>query len=175
MTCLRFSSRCTPASPAPRSADGRVCSRGVERRLQAPSFMPSGKGQDRPAPSTRFNVSRTVEAPCQAGGRSRASNTDGKLQPNNLARIAHRNPLRWHHPPLDCQRGDLIRPTAAPANPDPGRDHSVMGGAIISEWGAASFRYGGRHHLDLRGGFLRNQHLKTEDTRPIPRFARTRR
>ena len=38
--------------------------------------------------------------------------------------------------------------------------HRIMGGAIISEWGAASFRYEGRHHPELGGGFLRNQHTK---------------
>ena len=49
---------------------------------------------------------------------------------------------------MDCQRGDLIRPTAAPANADmtPGRDHSVTGGAIIPELG---------------GAFARNQHMLT--------------
>ena len=32
-------------------------------------------------------------------------------------------------------------------------------GGIISFWWAASFRYGGRHHLVLVGGFARNQHV----------------
>jgi hypothetical protein len=31
-------------------------------------------------------------------------------------------------------------------------------GGIISFWWAASFRYGGRHHLVLVSGFARNQH-----------------
>jgi hypothetical protein len=34
---------------------------GAERRLKRLVVHASGKGQDRPAPSTRFNVSRTVE------------------------------------------------------------------------------------------------------------------
>jgi hypothetical protein len=31
-------------------------------------------------------------------------------------------------------------------------------GGIISLWWAASFRYGGRHHLVTMGGLDRNQH-----------------
>jgi hypothetical protein len=31
-------------------------------------------------------------------------------------------------------------------------------GGIISLWWAASFRYGGRHHLVMMGGLDRNQH-----------------
>jgi hypothetical protein len=34
-------------------------------------------------------------------------------------------------------------------------------GGIISLWWAASFRYGGRHHLVMMGGLDRNQQLKT--------------
>jgi hypothetical protein len=33
-------------------------------------------------------------------------------------------------------------------------------GGIISLWWAASFRYGGRHHLVLMGGFDRNQQMR---------------
>jgi hypothetical protein len=43
------------------------------------------------------------------------------------------------------------------AIPDPGRHYSVPVGGIISLWWAASFRYGGRHHLVMMGGLDRNQ------------------
>jgi hypothetical protein len=33
-------------------------------------------------------------------------------------------------------------------------------GGIISLWWAASFRYGGRHHLVMMGGLDRNQQLE---------------
>jgi hypothetical protein len=36
-------------------------------------------------------------------------------------------------------------------------------GGIISFWWAASFRYDGRHHLVLVGGFARNQHIAALD------------
>jgi hypothetical protein len=36
-------------------------------------------------------------------------------------------------------------------------------GGIISFWWAASFRYGGRHHLVLVGGFARNQHQSSKN------------
>jgi len=35
-------------------------------------------------------------------------------------------------------------------------------GGIISFWWATSFRYDGRHHLVLVGGFVRNQHLNAQ-------------
>ena len=44
------------------------------------------------------------------------------------------------------------------AIPDPGRHYSVPVGGIISFRWAASFRYGGRHHLVMMGGLNRNQH-----------------
>ncbi|MGO9768745.1 MAG: hypothetical protein ACLPSW_04170, partial [Roseiarcus sp.] len=48
----------------------------------------------------------------------------------------------------------------------PGRDHSVPVGGIISLWWAASFRYGGRHHLVIVGDIDRNQQLSRR--RPSP-------
>ncbi|MGO9773233.1 MAG: ATP-binding protein, partial [Roseiarcus sp.] len=47
----------------------------------------------------------------------------------------------------------------------PGRDHSVPVGGIISLWWAASFRYGGRHHLVIVGDIDRNQHIAHGDAR----------
>ena len=68
--------------------------------------------------------------------------------------MAHRNPLRWHRLLLwDCQRGDLIRPTAAPANPrkTPGGIIPLWGARSSRNRGAASSRYGGRHHPGIGG------------------------
>jgi hypothetical protein len=36
-------------------------------------------------------------------------------------------------------------------------------GGIISLWWAASFRYGGRHHLVMMGGLDRNQQMSAKD------------
>ena len=61
----------------------------------------------------------------------------------------------------------LIRPTAALAKSakDPGRDHSVPVGAIISELvGGIIPLQGGGIIPELGGGFLRNQH---EDQKPL--------
>ena len=55
--------------------------------------------------------------------------------------MAHCNPLRWHRLLLwDCQRGDLIRPTAASANP------RKTPGGIIPLGGRDHLGIGGRHH-----------------------------
>src|ERR1035437_4156763 len=61
--------------------------------------------------------------------------------------------------PWIAKGGSLNRPAEAlVAIPDPGRHYSVPVGGIISLWWAASFRYGGRHHLVMMGGLDRNQH-----------------
>jgi hypothetical protein len=92
-------------------------------------------------------------------------------QPNNLARIAHRNPLRWHRSlPWDCQRGDLIRPTAAPANPrkTPGGIIPLWGAQSSRNRGAASFRYGGRHHPGIRGRLPQESAFVDADLSSLP-------
>jgi hypothetical protein len=52
------------ANPARRGGNGPVSSRDWRKAppREAPSLVPSGKGQPSPAPSKRLNVSRTVEA-----------------------------------------------------------------------------------------------------------------
>src|SRR5271165_1921456 len=107
--------------------------------------MSSGSGQDRPAPSARFKVSRTVERAMPS--RRAISCVD---TPETFSRIisrASRIPIRSAgiDPPLGLPKGrpDQANGGARQSVKDPGRDHSVMGGAIISELG---------------GGFLRNQH-----------------
>jgi len=79
-----------------------------------------------------------ARAQCRAAGRFRASRRGTSH--------AYPNPLRWRRMLLwICQRGDGIRPTAAPAK-DPG----------------VSFSYGGGIIPELGGDFLRNQR------QPIP-------
>src|SRR3984957_13988883 len=99
--------------------------------------MPSGKGHDRPASSNRFNASRTVERAMPS--RRAISCVD---TPQNLSRIisrASRIPIRSAgiDPPLGLPKGrpDQANGGARQSMKDPGRDHSVMGGAIISESG----------------------------------------
>src|SRR6516165_10761018 len=52
-----------------------------------------------------------------------------------------------------CQRGDLIRPTTAPANPrkTPGGIIPLWGARSSRNRGAASSRYRGRHHPGIGG------------------------
>src|SRR5689334_18036917 len=99
--------------------------------------MPSGKGQDRPAPSARFKVSRTVERAMPSRRAISCVDTD-----ENFSRIisrASRIPIRSAgiDPPLGLRKGrpDQANGGARQSTDDPGRDHSVMGGAIISESG----------------------------------------
>ena len=63
MTCLRFSSRWTAGqSGSAMAAVAPLASAiGVKRRLKCAVAHRSGKGQDSPAASVRFSVSRTVE------------------------------------------------------------------------------------------------------------------
>ena len=99
--------------------------------------MSSGNGQARPAPSARFNVSRTVERAMPS--RRAISCVD---TPENFSRIisrASRIPIRSAgiDPPLGLPKGrpDQANGGARQSRNDPGRDHSVMGGEIISESG----------------------------------------
>src|SRR5271155_3323162 len=108
--------------------------------------MLSGSGQASPAPSARFNVSRTVE---RAVPSRRAISCVDK--PEHFSRIisrASRIPIRSAgiDPPLGLPKGrpDQANGSARQSMKDPGRDHSVMGGAIISESGGDI--------IPLRGG-----------------------
>src|SRR6185312_6505565 len=99
--------------------------------------MPSGKGQDRPAPSARFKVSRTVERAMPSRRAISCVDTD-----ENFSRIisrASRIPIRSAgiDPPSGLPKGrpDQANGGARQSTDDPGRDHPVMGGAIISESG----------------------------------------
>src|SRR5271166_1581918 len=99
--------------------------------------MLSGSGQASPAPSARFNVSRTVE---RARPSRRAISCADKQE--NFSRMisrASRIPIRSAgiDPPLGLPKGrpDQANGGARQSTNDPGRDHSVMGGAIISESG----------------------------------------
>src|SRR5277367_5515575 len=99
--------------------------------------MLSGSGQASPAPSARFNVSRTVERAVPS--RRAISCVD---TPENFSRIisrASRIPIRSAgiDPPLGLPKGgpDQANGGARQSTNDPGRDHSVIGGEIISESG----------------------------------------
>src|SRR5271166_5317426 len=122
--------------------------------------MLSCSGQASPAPSARFNVSRTVE---RAMPRRRAISCVDT--PENFSRIisrASRIPIRSAGigPPLGLPKGrpDQANGGVRQSTKDPGRDHSVMGGAIISESGGGIIPFtGGDIIPELGGGFLRNQ------------------
>ena len=65
----------------------------------------------------------------------------GKLQTNDLARLAHRNSFRWHRSlPWICQRRD-------PKQASGGARRRSIPRAGLS-------RYGGRHHLVMVGGII---------------------
>src|SRR6516165_8095871 len=122
--------------------------------------MPSGRGQARPAVSTRFNVSRTVERVMPS--RRAISCVDTQENFSRIISRASRIPIRSAgiDPPLGLPKG---------------RPDQANGGArqSVNDPGAGSFRYGGRDHLgiggrhhsvmrggiipELGGGFLRNQ------------------
>src|SRR5712664_2015611 len=108
--------------------------------------MPSGKGQPSPAPSKRLNVSRTVEAAMP----SRRAISRIEIPAENFKRMISRT---WRIAtlsagiiaPLDCQRRDPKQASGG------ARRHSRPRAAL--------FRSGGRHHLVMVGGIIRNQQL----------------
>src|ERR1700690_4354729 len=130
--------------------------------------MSSGKGQDSPAVSVRFNVSRTVERAMPS--RRAISCVDTQ---ENLSRIISR---AWRivirsagiDPPLGLPKGrpDQANGVARQSTKHTDRDHSVMGGAVISElvgdiitlrgaassrnWGAASSGISNNAHQPWR-------------------------
>ena len=78
---------------------------GVERRLQrlVVHALRQGPGQAcavRPLQCLTHRPARQVKS---AG--DLVSRYAGKLQPNNLARIAHPNPLRWHRSSFGVAKG----------------------------------------------------------------------
>jgi hypothetical protein len=83
-----------------------------------------------------------------------------------LAPLSEGNSFRWHRSlPWIAKGATLNRPAEALVA---GRHHSVPVGGIISFWWAASFRYDGRDHLVLVGGFARNQHDRSHRVGPWP-------
>src|ERR1700727_1534099 len=99
--------------------------------------MPSGKGQDRPAPSARFKVSRTVERAMLSRRAISCVDTD-----ENFSRIisrASRIPIRSAgiDPPLGLPKG---RPDQANGG---ARQSPEDRGGIIPLWGGGAFRMRG--------------------------------
>ena len=126
-----------------------AASAGVERRLQrlVVHLLWKGPGQARAVHPLQCLPHRRARQAASAGDLVRRYRR--RLQPNNLARTAHPDPLRWHLILLwGCQRGDLIRPTAAPANPQ------MTPGGIIPLWGRDHLGIGGRHHSVTRGDII---------------------
>jgi hypothetical protein len=108
---------------------------GVKRRLQvgiAHSFRqrPDKAGTFQPNQRLPNRRRREPETPRDLACRD----TSAKLQTNDLARLAHRNSLRWHRSLLGIAKGAILNRPAVElvAVPDPGRDHPVPVGGIIS-------------------------------------------
>ena len=108
---------------------------GVKRRLQVavahavrqrPTQPAASEPPQRPAHRRGGHAHTTRDF-----SRRKAS---GKLQTNDLARLAHRNSFRWHRSlPWISKGGTLNRPAEALVPvPYPGRDYPVMVGGIIS-------------------------------------------
>ena len=97
---------------------------------------------ERPSPalSARFSASRTVERGAPSRREISCAETDSDLR--RIISRAWRIVIRSagiDRSSLDCQRSDLIRPTAAPATARnyPGGIIPLQGGGIISESGGA--------------------------------------
>src|SRR5580658_7728047 len=105
--------------------------------------MPSGKGQDRPAPSTRFNVSRTVERARPSRRAISCVDTDEDF--SRIISRASRIPIRSAgiDPPLGLPKGrpDQANGSARQSTKDPGGIIPLWGARSSRNRGAASFRY----------------------------------
>ena len=115
----------------------------------SPSVSGSGSGQLSPAAASRSIVSRTVDgASASRRAISRIGHPGAQLQTQNLAHLAHANPLCWHRSaPWHSQRsgpyaGQQRLPTLTPGDFIPEWWATLIGtvGAIISEWWATSSR-----------------------------------
>jgi len=101
--------------------------------------MSSGSGHVSPAPAARLSASRTVERGMPS--RRDISCADNDEEFSRIISRARRIVIRSADmiTPWDCQRSDLIRPTAAPATARnyPGGIIPLQGGGIIQESGGA--------------------------------------
>src|SRR5579864_5256522 len=103
--------------------------------------MPAGKGQLSSALSRRFNVSRTVEG---ASPRRRATSRVG-MPVENFNRMISR---AWR---IETLSADIDRSPGLPKE----RPKQANGRARPrSRPRAGSFRYGGRHYLEMVGGII---------------------
>ena len=121
--------------------------------------MSSGKGQESPAVSVRFNVSRTVERAMPS--RRAISCVDTQENFSRIISRAWRTVIRSAGTDrslgLPKGRPDQANGGARQSRKDPGGIILLWGARSSRNRGAASFRYGGRHHPGIGGGFLRNQ------------------
>src|SRR3984957_11019625 len=99
--------------------------------------MASGNGQKRPAGWARFSVSRTVERAMPSRRAISCVDTDDAFSRiiSRAWRILIRSAGTDRSLGLPKGRPDQANGGAHQSTKDPGRDHSVMGGAIISESG----------------------------------------
>ena len=108
---------------------------GVKRRLQVAVAHAVRQGPTQPgALETPQRLAHRRGGDAQPTRDFARWNAGGKLQTNDLARLAHRNSFRWHRSlPWIAKGGTLNRPAEAlVAVPDPGRDYPVTVGGIIS-------------------------------------------
>ena len=122
---------------------------GVKRRLQVAVAHAVRQGPTQPgALETPQRLAHRRGGHAQPTRDFSRWKAGGKLQTNDLARLAHRNSFRWHRSlPWISKGGTLNRPAEALVPvPNPGR-------IIPLRW-AASSRNGGRHHSVTAGDII---------------------
>jgi hypothetical protein len=147
----RRAGRCLSAYVSPTRRNPKSAARSSTCSRIRKDFRQRPEEARGPSPLQRFPNRRTRHA-VPAGDLMRRYGR--RLQPNNLACIAHSNPLRRHRslPDLPKGRPDQANGGARQSGNHPGRDHSVMGGEIISEpGGGINPVTGGRNHLGIGG------------------------
>ena len=106
---------------------------GVKRRLQVAVAHADRQGPTQPgALETPQRPAHRRSGDAQTTRDFARWKAGGKLQTNDLARLAHRNSFRWHHRSLGLPKEGPEKAEALVAIPDPGRDYSVPVGGIIS-------------------------------------------
>src|ERR1700749_4420152 len=120
--------------------------------------MPSGSGHARPAVCARFTVSRTVERARPNRRAISCVDTDAAFsrKTSRASRMFVRSAGIGCSLGLPKGRPDQANGGARQGGHDPGRDHSVMGGEIISESGGGIIPLRGARS-SRNGGPLRQE------------------
>lgn len=129
---------------------------GDSRASKTVSATLSGGGQLLLAASNRRMVSGTLEGGCPDSPRNLTAWQPGRLHPDHISHMAHREPLRPHPGSFAKPKGTTLWEPEETSSPR--RHHlGIMGGIVSERVGA--YRNDARDHLGVVADIERNLHL----------------